>query len=199
MRQISMNLQILHEIIRPLFPVALLVCIGGCREERIINPIIPPSDTLDVLVNTSFELGGSPTLAGWTIVTDPAVEFSTDVPPEGGGWSVTVDATWTPPTAPAQVLTIVPTQDGTSIYRLTVWAKRNGVGGSAAILIKQSGTTLLSKSVFIQDSLWTAITILDTISTTLGDSIGVRLAGGISQLAGGTTYFDLCLLERFQE
>ena len=73
------------------------------------------------------------------------------------------------------------------------------MGGSAAIMLKQSGTLLVAKSVPIQDTLWTSINIQDTLSTLAGDSIGVRLAGGISQLAIGITYFDLCVLERLQE
>ena len=175
----------------------MMLCLAGamgCREEGVVETMFPPTDdTSAILINTSFELGGNHTLAGWTISTPSVVSFSPDVPPDGGSWSVTIGVEWDP--LPA-ISSNVPAPEGTHVYKLRVWAKRTGVGGSAAIMIRRPDTLLTSRFVAIPDTGWTTYTIIDTISAERGDSVGVRLAGAISQLVPGTTFFDLCVLEK---
>jgi len=180
---------------KSIFAILLLSALS-CREEAIVEQPLPPSGTTVTLLNTSFELGAGPTLAGWTINDSSLVDFSPDVPPTGENWSLTVGAKWAP--SPPAVSRSFVALDGTHIYELRVWAKRTGVGGTAAITWKQANTPVTLKSVPITDSTWTAYTILDTLTGAQGDSVGIRLAGAISQLAPGTTYFDLCVFERLE-
>ncbi len=183
---------------RPWGTLVLILLTGflGCRKESVVEINVPPMDGSAILINTSFELGGNPMLTGWTLGSPNVVSFSQDVPPAGDSWSVAIGVEWAP--VPPAISSNVPAVEGTHIYELRVWAKRAGVGGSAAIMIKRPDTILISRLVAIPDTSWTAYNIIDTISAEQGDSVGVRLAGGISQLAPGTAFFDLCVLEKLE-
>ena len=185
---------------RPWNVVVMFLLLGsiGCREESIVEGMVPPTDSSAILINTSFELGGNPTLAGWAASNPNVVDFSSDVPPDGDSWSVTIGVEWAPPTFPPAISSNVRASEGTHIYQLRLWAKRAGLGGSAAIMLKRPDTLLVSRFLSIPDTGWTAYNIIDTISAEPGDSVGVRLAGATSQLATGTTFFDLCVLEKLE-
>jgi len=180
------------------FPYLLtLVAIAmssACRKEIVGTEPAQP-DTSAVLVNSSFEVGGNPSLSGWISSSPTLIDFSPDVPVGGGIWSVTLDADWT---FPPSLLALVSAAEVTQVYMLAIWGKRVGIGGSASIVVGHDGMLTSSKSISIQDTVWKVYTIIDTISTESGDSVGVRLSGGVSPLAAGTTFFDLCLMERME-
>jgi hypothetical protein len=48
----------------------------------------------------------------------------------------------------------------------------------------------------IQDSVWMSYVFIDTVSSASGDSIGLRLSGGVTEVSPGTASYDACLFER---
>ena len=176
-----------------LFLALALALIPGCRDEVIVEFQPIPIDTSMTLVQTSFELGGNPSLSGWRTSNPDSVSFATDVPAEGGMWSVTLAGGWLDP---GSLVTLVPAPVGTHIVQLDLWAKRNGPGGSAAIMTYQNSLLLPSKTTQVENETWEQLVITDTLTFEEGDSVGVRLFGGISQLLPSATFFDLCLLKK---
>jgi hypothetical protein len=122
-----------------------------------------------------------------------SIDFSQDVPPDGGGWSVSINSY---PNTDVFLLTKVPATTGSHVYRLSVWSKRIGIGGSAGIIIRRDDSLFVSSSMSIGGTEWSEVALIDTILASTGDSVGVILSGGISLTGSGTTYFDRCALER---
>jgi hypothetical protein len=177
-------------------PLALLALffggmLQGCSKS---NPTGPSSGG-DLLANPSFELNGSPSLQDWTqAYTDTSVHFfSSDVPPDGGRYSIVIDAVWGPPYTVSQA---VPADAGNHRYEFSAWAKRSGFGGQMRISLQRSDSTYFEKTMNIVDTAWTQYSIIDTVTAESGDSVVVSVTGGFSQLLFGQTYFDDCDLER---
>lgn len=173
------------------------LAIGGCSksENQIVNP---PSDS-NLLTNGSFEIGGAGSLQGWSANTSDTafVNFSTDVPPGGGSFSVRLRNEWSFPGTLWQ--TIVSTA-GTHRYRLSAFGKaiRSNInaGGDMRIQFKQSGGWISTKSFHFSDTTWTSASLLDTLTTASGDTIAVNLRGNIDQFSFGYVLFDLVKLEK---
>ncbi|RCK72650.1 MAG: hypothetical protein IGBAC_0461 [Ignavibacteriae bacterium] len=183
-----------------IFPIIICVislATQGCSksENQIVNP---PSDT-NLLVNGSFEISGGASLQGWqTNTSDTAfISFSTDVPINGGSFSLRLRNEWTFPGAVWQ--TIVPSS-GTHRYRLSASAKvlRSGAmaDGRISIGIKQAGIWNTTKSFSFSDTMWTEIVMLDTLTTVTGDTLRVSLAGGGTQFSFGYALFDLVKFQK---
>jgi hypothetical protein len=164
----------------------------GCREETEF-PNDNSQDNPILLVNTSFELGIDPSLTGWRTNAPALVDFSRDVPPDGGLWSAVLG---TNPGTDVFLLTTVPVQEGSDAYRLTLWTRRIGVGGMADLILIRNDSMIVTSSALVPDISWSEVSLLDTLTTIPGDSLAVRLSGGVSAAGDGTTLFDLCTLER---
>jgi hypothetical protein len=173
------------------------VAAKGCSksENQIVNP---PSDT-NLVTNGSFEIGGGASLQDWqTNSTDTAlINFSTDVPINGGSFSLRLKNEWSFPGAVWQ--SIVP-PSGTHRYRLSAYAKvlRSGImaGGWISIGIKQGGTWNTTKSYAFTDTTWREIAIVDTLTTVPGDTLRVCLNGDGTQFSFGYALFDLVHFQR---
>jgi hypothetical protein len=173
-----------------LFPLAILA--DGCSKS---SPTGVPDDS-NLLTNSSFELNGVPSMQGWTIVSGDSslLFFSSDVPPAGGASSIAFTAGWGPA---CRISTMVSAFPGTHHYRVSVWAKRVGIGGSLRFYLKPANSPwAFRKSLMVTDTVWTAYSMTDSLATTGGDSLVVSISGGISQLLSGTTFYDLCELEK---
>jgi hypothetical protein len=66
------------------------------------------------------------------------------------------------------------------------------------LALKQAGSTRALTGLIVADSTWHHYSLLDTVTANAGDSLVITLSGGSSQLQTGTTYYDLCRLERIQ-
>ena len=170
---------------------AIAVAMYSCKKSggTIVEPPEPPSGT-NLISNYSFESNGTPSLQGWETTDTSVVRFSPDIPSNGGAWSIYIETTSLPA---ARVRTAIAMPQGTYLYRLSTWAKRNNNFGGGMFLIFNSA---IRKDLPIEDTTWTLYTINDTLTTVVGDTVIVALTGGGSELITGRTYFDICKFER---
>ncbi len=171
--------------------VALIVCINLIQCSSPTGPL----QTGNLLKDPSFESNGQPTLSGWTINDTSIVHFTNDAPPDGGKWSVAVNVVWIGPNmleVPYQKIKLI---SGTKIYTFSFWAKSSSaIKGIGSILAFKADSLVSYKYVRVGDSTWTNYSIADTLSSDQADSLCVTVSGGVTELAGGKTYFDLCSL-----
>ena len=176
--------------------------LGGCLLVCLLPSCKNPVDNHrefdeDLIHNSSFEVNGNPTTNGWTYFSNlpPDTlqgEFSHDVPPSGGNWSLVL-------TVGDRVFrywrTTIAAPGETNRYRLSVWAKAyrdTPISSPSYVALALDGTIL--KRQDIQDSTWRYYETIDTVSTQLGDTLTVELNAGTAYRMQ-RTYFDLCRLE----
>ena len=169
--------------------ILLAIFISGCTEEE----TTAPTDE-NLLLSTSFEKNGQASSEGWTL--PPGSEFSTNVPPNGGSYSLVLEATQ-PPENYAFIK--VPVKTNYTINQLTFWAFSSGVSsniyGRAILSLFRNGSQVKSSSVIVDGIVWKSYSIRDTFNVAAGDSFMVQFTAGVSQLLSGKTYFDLCQLQ----
>ncbi len=165
----------------------------SCRQDYQPTAPLPPDE--NILLYTSFEIRGRPSLLGWSSLTDYGIRFSHDAPPEGGNWSIELNADWTPAEFAPRILAKIPALPGEHIYRLTFWGKAGPLPGAAFTMLINADTSAIRKRLQIEPTVWTRFTLLDTLNAQPGDSIGVMFSGGFSQVILSSTKYDLCSLE----
>jgi hypothetical protein len=148
-----------------------------------------------ILLNSSFESSGSPSSDGWTIPSSPMGGYSTDVPPNGGTYSIFLEAS--NPGGSASVEVALPL--GAHIFRFSLWAKTASITGRADLqFVPANGQSILSKRMDIPDTTWREYSIDDTLTAQTGDSVKVFLFAGIGEVIISRTYFDLCKIEEIK-
>ncbi len=172
-----------------IFLLPFLFFLFSCAEE---NTTEPTEENL--LVNTSFEKNGQASDDGWTLPTGS--DFSTNVPPNGGSYSLVLEASQ-PPGIYAFIK--VPVKSQYTINKLSFWAFSTGVSsgifGKAILSLIRNGAELQSKSIQIDAITWQNYSIQDTFNVAAGDSFLVQFSGGVNQLFSAKGYFDLCQLQ----
>ncbi len=158
------------------------------------DSIIVPGIENNLILNPSFEENGNASLAWWIIAGDTINQFTTDIPPNGGNWAITINSVWISPLTNG-IYTTVKLSPGTHIYHFSVWAKYQNVTGSTNMLIVKPDTTIVLRSIQITDTLWKQYSVIDTIAADDSDSLSIILSGGGSQILFGKSYFDLCTLK----
>jgi hypothetical protein len=176
--------------------ISILLCAAttfwACSKSR--DRISGPTGDENLLINSSFEINGEPSLHGWVVSQPAAVHFSENTPPMGGSWSVAMGPGWIPMVYFISETIAAP--EGTHRYTLSFWAKKRDVGGWAEFILKQPDSSIVCKTMLVPDSTWTFYSLLDTVSANDGDSLTIKLTGGWSELAGGETFYDLVRLEK---
>jgi hypothetical protein len=166
--------------------VLFILSVQGCTMQTNSAEIEIP------LVNPSFEINGAPSLQGWTY-NDCCPQlhgFSTDVPPHGGQFSVSIDFAG----GPYWIYAILPVSAGLNSYTFSAWAKYWGLRGHLWIARKHGNEIDIIRTVTIADTSWRQYFVTTPVILGIGDSLVVGLDGGSEQLVGGTSYFDLCKL-----
>jgi hypothetical protein len=176
--------------------VCMSLCVTACNKtETVVSGNTPTT----ALIMSSFEVGGLPSLKGWTSNSSDTsvVGFSTDTPPGGGRFSVRLQNEWT---SGGNVRAGFPAPSGIHRYKLSVWTKASSQGfasrGTMSIIIKKSHTLFVHQHLSFTDTMWTMLSLADTVETGLSDSIIVSLAGDLGQFSGGWTLFDVCVFEK---
>lgn len=136
---------------------------------------------------------GQPSLHGWSPADSTMAKFSKSVPPNGGHYSITLEAAWV---CVPSIHADVAAPKGNHLYRLSFWGKADGFGGHVNWGFVRGGEFSNRKSITISDASWTKYSWLDTLTTGRGDTPVVTLSGGFSHLWAGTSFFDLCRLDR---
>lgn len=161
----------------------------GCGE---CDDITGPDGRENLIVNHSFEDESGRSLGGWVFdgVDEPA--FSENVPAGGGCWSVGLMPGWIPQTNSLAYTVAAP--PGTHIFEFTFKARRDAVDGLAKLVLKRPDVILIRRTIGISSAGWTTYSVMDTITAEAGDSIVVHLDGGVTEVAGGHTWYDLVKL-----
>jgi hypothetical protein len=174
-----------------IFPALLLFLLASCKSE---NPTTANGGPT-VFLNSSFESTGTPSSDGWTISSSPMGGFATDVPTNGGNYSIFLQAS--NPGGSATINIALPF--GVHLFRFSVWAKTGSVAGHADLVYVPSvGQSMRLYQIDVPDTTWRQYSIVDSLPSQTGDSIKVVLSAGFSELIFSRTYFDLCKLEQIQ-
>ncbi|RKY90855.1 MAG: hypothetical protein DRQ01_08565 [Ignavibacteriae bacterium] len=160
-----------------------------CSCTQYVEPDDPEPES-KTLIFTSFESDGNASLSNWVSPGPPVVKFATDVPPNGGKYSIFLKAR----EIGAYVYTTVPALEGTHNYRLTFWSKSTEDPGSLEIYLKQDGNKVDKKREVIRTAEWTSFIIETEFTASVGDSIEVMLVGSLYIIPQGFNYFDLIKL-----
>jgi hypothetical protein len=151
------------------------------------------SDSINYIHNSSFEYNNLPSSDNWQSDQGISVIFSNDVPPGGGTWSVMLQTVWGPVLTLENTVAAVP---GTQFLRYSAWCRGEGITGKAEFYLIRQKSMILRKGFDITDSSWVWYSYLDTVTLVPGDSLCIRLSGGFSNLLTGSTWFDLCKIEK---
>jgi hypothetical protein len=172
----------------------------GCKGS--INPTGYSQEDYNLISNGSFEINAEPSLNGWYPNNSDTsyINYSIDVPPDGGKYSVKLKNDWI---IAGTITTYVIPSIGTHQYRFSIWAKvlkwspNDPIyGGEILILTKSKGTINFEKLYYFSDTTWTHEEIIDTLSSTTVDTVLIKLRGNITQFGRGYTLFDLCRFEK---
>jgi hypothetical protein len=153
----------------------------------------------NLLTNGSFEMNGAPSLQGWKASTADTsfVNFSSDVPPQSGSFSVRLRNEWVFPGSLWQGMRV---PSGTHRYRLSAFGRVIPIGmragGRVEILVKRASSWMTSKYLSLPGPAWTPLSLVDTLTTVSGDSIAILLSGSAGQHDFGYALFDLVRFER---
>ncbi len=158
----------------------------------------PSQGVGNLLTNPTFEENGVPSLHGWVVPDSSIIHFSTDIPPDGSGHTITLDAHWYAPWPYGTIYQIVIPVAGTHKYRLSVFGRRVGVGGLILAYFRRPSATgsALRFQLTISDTVWAYYSLTDTITTSATDSLFLTITGGGTEVRAGTSYFNTC---RFEE
>ena len=170
--------------------ITLMMCflftLTNCNSNT--NPVIF-KDT-NIVINSSFEEDGHPSLNDWIVDSTQVPYFDNDVPPGGGKWSLYLKANWYGP-LPKTPLYFLPLSSGEHIINLSVWGKFKSIRGSVFLLLKNDNKQNVVGQISIENTTWTKYSLIDTVRINSGDSLFVLLFGGGTELVDGSTYFDL--------
>ena len=162
----------------------------GCKKND--SPV--EINNTNLIMNSSFELNGQPSLKYWYVQDSSKISFSNDVPVGGGKWSIYIHTEWYGP-LPKSPSYFVPLSPGKHIVKFSLYGKSKSVAGSAFLILHKGDERKISAQNLITDSSWTRYSTIDTLNINEGDSLFVLLYGGGTEVIDGITYFDLVELE----
>ena len=170
----------------------LLFAASSCTTSK--DCITKPPPEPNILMYCSFEEDDRPSLAGWwPDDTTSHMDFSRNVPPNGGSWSLSIRNALNP--SYIRVARTVPALAGTTSYEFSFWARTKGKPGIAE-LGEKTGPGFVTRAIRLEaDTAWVPYSASLTCHGDPGDSILVGLWGA-STSEPGTTWFDLVKLEK---
>lgn len=180
--------------------MVLLILFACSTDEKGLAPygdhhrgVFPDEGHHNLVVNSSFEIGGHPTYQGWS-GPPSLIALSQEAPPNGGNWSLQVTAGWYPEEGYAQ--TFISGQSGEHVYKLTVWMKclHEWVGSFSLGLWRQGSVSQLKK-VYSDCPEWIALSLTSNLAVEPTDMIRVRLSAGGASSPPAAVLFDRVELE----
>jgi hypothetical protein len=164
--------------------------------------INPPN----LISNGSFEFNGNPTMEGWDILpaTDTSerhpIRFSNDVPPNGGKWSIEFDSL---SSSRLFLGTSVNIPQINNKYKLSFWAKTQGIGAEVDLMVTRRGIVDIWKGIVVTSSGWSEYSIIkekmEPLSQQIPDTMGIfniYFMIEYSPYIYGKTNIDLVRLEQ---
>lgn len=117
--------------------------------------------------------------------------------PNGGNWSLRLTSDWAPTTG--FVYTPVNNVKSGDIVKLSAFVRGTGQFGGNGIIMLIEGQNIYSvssKSISSNDSIWTQISITDTLTLTTNDTLFVVLSSPITEIVPYQQLFDVVRLEK---
>jgi hypothetical protein len=184
----------------------LCILIVGCKKDQPTQPT-NSIDQPNLITNGSFESNGIPTMQGWNMIWPPDssqlrhIRYSTDIPPNGGAWSIVVDSLYK---SRIRLATYVDLPQVNHKYKLSFWAMAQNLSTDVSLMVTGKGWLVSSgKFVAVTDSVWKKYTItseyLDSAYQEVPDSIRVfqiMLSIDYNPINYGKANFDLIKLEQ---
>ena len=121
-------------------------------------------------------------------------EFVQETPPTGGYWSLQLTADWAPTSG--FVYTPVTEVKNGDIVKLSAFVRTNGGNASIVLSVGSGIYNSYTKSAFSNDTVWTQISVTDTLSLSQGDTLWVILSSPITELIKHKQLFDLVRMEK---
>ena len=164
----------------------------GCKQ----SPVEPSTD-YNLLSNGSFELNNTPTLEGWRFGNQQLTKLSSDVPPNGGNWSLQLTSDWAPTTG--FVYAPITNIKSGNIIRLSAFVRATGKFGGRGIITLSVGPKVYNghmKSSSSSDTVWNQISVTDTLTLSSSDTLWVILSAPVTEIIPFRQLFDLVKLEK---
>ena len=172
--------------------ISILVLLLNCHES-----IVEPQQDGNLLPNGSFELNNQPTLQGWHLGNERAAELVNQAAPNGGNWALQLTSDGAPTTA--FIYTPVPNIKSGDIVRLSAYVRASGNFPGTGIIRLTVGKSINSGSIketSSSDTVWTRISIMDTVKMGMNDTLWVILSSPVTEIAPFQQLFDLVKLEK---
>ena len=177
--------------LKTLIVISLLII--SCKKDSSVSSI-------NILVNSSFETNlNQPDYSGWTgtayiidtagNIFDPIVQ---DAPSGGGLWSLQLEPGWIPSEGYSE--THISGLSGTHTIELSAWMKSINWTGSISLEHWRNGQKIKYKTIADNPSQWKQITLIDTLTLLMTDTITVHLSAGWTEVASGRVLYDLVKL-----
>jgi hypothetical protein len=159
-----------------------------------------PVESQNLLQNGSFERTGEASLDGWRIANAMLTSTAKEAPPHGGLWSLKLAADWAPTTG--FVTAAIPEARNGDILQLSAYVRALPPygGGTIGLLVGEDSFQIPrhAKWVSTTDTVWTYLSLIDTLSMGEDDSVWVRLSSLATEVTAREGLFDLVSLERLE-
>ena len=168
----------------------LLLPLDSCKESA-----TEPAHQINLVRNGSFESEGMPDLTRWTFGNPQLARSVNEAAPDGGAWCLELTADWAPTTGYAYAL--FPELRNGDVIRVTAFVRAVGSYGGGAIQI--GGRMLALASAVTTDTVWTLLSLTDTLALPPGDTATVTLSSLHTEIVPRKGLFDLVTVERISE
>ena len=161
----------------------------------------PDDDHPNLLLNGSFEVDGNPSLAGWAGIDSVLISLSPEAPPGGGIYCLTLGTSWLPPSSVVWALIPGVKAGEVLVLSATVRTPVWGNGGALALTVGptpwQWPPRVHGKGLTFNNTSWSSLSVVDTVSLGPVDSVWVVLQGPACEVCiGGPAQFDLISVRR---
>jgi len=175
---------------------AICACFTGCLKQ---NPVSSELN-VNLLQNPSFTINGVFSLQSWNESADSLIRSSTDVPQNGGAYSVAI----TPGAGFVEgaIYQTIAAPAGSHVYNFSVWGKIQNAGGIVYINVlhySPPSPPVIIGGPAVSSPAWQEYYATDTISANIGDSIRIGLEADSTALGrNGQAYFNNCSFKEMQ-
>ena len=162
----------------------------GCNES-----IVESESNENLIFNGSFEINNQPSLEGW-FGNQQLAELINQGAPNGGNWSLQLTSDWAPTTG--FVYSSISNVYAWDIVELTAYVRGSGQfgGGIISLVSGQNIWSGRNKSISMSDTVWSQISVTDTLELNANDTLWVVLSSPHTEILLLKGLFDLVKLEK---
>ena len=155
--------------------------------------VVEPQFSENLIANGNFEINNQPSLEGWGFGNPKLAEPVNKGAPNNGNWSLQLTSDWAPTTGFAY--TPVTNLKAGDIVVLSAYVRGYGRYGGRGIIGLLDGDSAKSVSSGY-DTVWTQISITDTLTLAKTDTIWVFLSSPSTEIIPYQQLFDDVRLEK---